>query len=322
MDARCHSTSAPAQKASPSPERTTRARVADVGERLGQLGDQAASKAFRRSGRASVHAQDRARPLSTRSALMCGQLKVRSVIHGPWRGGDAPSGRRGTPRRGRVRPIVDFLAGRGETGWTGILALGTTGEGSLLSATSAGGSPSSTSRPAGGRLDVAVHCGAQTTAKPRRSRARRGGRSGGRGGHPAAVLPVGRRRRSSSTSAPPRTPAPPSLSISMSSRRGAGIRSAVRHRAPALGSAEPRRAEGLRYAFSSASAVSIEGLDIFIGSEPLSRGLAQGAAGTVSGSPPPSRTTSPALPRARSGRRGRGRAAFATRCSSSSSTPR
>ncbi|MGH3022899.1 MAG: dihydrodipicolinate synthase family protein [Gaiellaceae bacterium] len=58
-------------------------------------------------------------------------------------------------------PLVDFLA---EGGLSGVLALGTTGEGILLA-------PSERRRVAelflaacAGRLDVAVHCGAQSTA--------------------------------------------------------------------------------------------------------------------------------------------------------------
>jgi dihydrodipicolinate synthase/N-acetylneuraminate lyase len=58
-------------------------------------------------------------------------------------------------------PYVDFLAGGGVDG---ILALGTTGEGILLSVAERRRAAELFLGAAAGRLDVAVHCGAQTTA--------------------------------------------------------------------------------------------------------------------------------------------------------------
>jgi dihydrodipicolinate synthase/N-acetylneuraminate lyase len=58
-------------------------------------------------------------------------------------------------------PYLDFLA---DGGLDGILALGTTGEGILLSAAERKQAAELFIRAAGNRLDVAVHCGAQTTA--------------------------------------------------------------------------------------------------------------------------------------------------------------
>lgn len=58
-------------------------------------------------------------------------------------------------------PLVDFLA---EAGLDGVLALGTTGEGILLSVSERRRVAELFVEAAAGRLQVAVHCGAQTTA--------------------------------------------------------------------------------------------------------------------------------------------------------------
>lgn len=60
-----------------------------------------------------------------------------------------------------VASLVDFLAG---AGLDGLLALGTTGEGILLSVDERRRVAELFLESAGDRLDVAVHCGAQTTA--------------------------------------------------------------------------------------------------------------------------------------------------------------
>ena len=59
-------------------------------------------------------------------------------------------------------PLVEFLAGRG---LDGILAMGTTGEGILLSPAERRRVTEVFLTACAGRLDVAVHCGAQTTAE-------------------------------------------------------------------------------------------------------------------------------------------------------------
>ena len=58
-------------------------------------------------------------------------------------------------------PLVDFLAG---AGLDGLLALGTTGEGILLTVAERQRVAELFAEAAAGRLHVAVHCGAQTTA--------------------------------------------------------------------------------------------------------------------------------------------------------------
>jgi dihydrodipicolinate synthase/N-acetylneuraminate lyase len=60
-----------------------------------------------------------------------------------------------------VEPYVDFLAAGG---LDGLLALGTTGEGFLLPPDRRRRAAELFVEAAGGRLDVAVHCGAQSTA--------------------------------------------------------------------------------------------------------------------------------------------------------------
>ena len=60
-----------------------------------------------------------------------------------------------------IGPLVDFLAGGG---LDGLLALGTTGEGILLRVDERKRAAERFLEAAGGRLQVAIHCGAQTTA--------------------------------------------------------------------------------------------------------------------------------------------------------------
>jgi dihydrodipicolinate synthase/N-acetylneuraminate lyase len=62
---------------------------------------------------------------------------------------------------GAFGPLVDFLTG---AGLDGLLALGTTGEGILLSVAERRRAAELFVEAAAGRLQVAVHCGAQTTA--------------------------------------------------------------------------------------------------------------------------------------------------------------
>lgn len=69
--------------------------------------------------------------------------------------------REGRIDEGAFRPYVDFLA---DTGLSGLLALGTTGEGILFSVAERQQALELFVAAAAGRLDVAAHCGAQTTA--------------------------------------------------------------------------------------------------------------------------------------------------------------
>src|SRR5688572_16223844 len=69
--------------------------------------------------------------------------------------------REGELDEGAVGPYVDFLAAGG---LNGLLALGTTGEGILFSVAERQRVLEAFVAAAGGRLQVAAHCGAQTTA--------------------------------------------------------------------------------------------------------------------------------------------------------------
>jgi dihydrodipicolinate synthase/N-acetylneuraminate lyase len=67
----------------------------------------------------------------------------------------------GAPDEGGFEPLVQFLI---DGGLNGLLALGTTGEGILLSVPERKRATELFVRAAGGKLDIAAHCGAQTTA--------------------------------------------------------------------------------------------------------------------------------------------------------------
>ena len=123
-------------------------------------------------------------------------------------------------------PYVEFLAAGG---LDGILALGTTGEGILLCArTSAGGRPSSSSRPRRTAFDVAVHCGAQTTSET----VALSEHAAETGAAAVAVIgppyyPLDERALTPTSPRPPR-PARRSRSTSTSSGLGPGTRSRTR----------------------------------------------------------------------------------------------
>ena len=179
-------------------------------------------------------------------------------------------------------PVADFLAAGG---LDGILALGTTGEGILLSRDERRRAAELYLEACRGRLDVAVHCGAQTTADT----VALAEHAASAGASAVAVIP------------PPYFPldedslfehfravaeacAPVSFFLyEFEARSGYAIPQAVIAR---LREAAPNLA-GLKVSdtpFDRVEPYLVEGLDIFIGSEPLlPRGLAKGAAGTVSG---------------------------------------
>jgi dihydrodipicolinate synthase/N-acetylneuraminate lyase len=179
-------------------------------------------------------------------------------------------------------PVAEFLAAGG---LDGILALGTTGEGILLSRDERRRAAELYLEACRGRLEVAVHCGAQTTADT----VALAEHAASAGASAVAVIP------------PPYFPldedslfehfraaaeacAPVSFFLyEFEARSGYAIPQAVIAR---LREAAPNLA-GLKVSdtpFDRVEPYLVEGLDIFIGSEPLlPRGLAKGAAGTVSG---------------------------------------
>jgi dihydrodipicolinate synthase/N-acetylneuraminate lyase len=176
-------------------------------------------------------------------------------------------------------PYVDFLAAGG---LDGILALGTTGEGILLSTAERKRAAELYVEAADGRLQVAVHCGAQTTAD-----------TAALAGHAAevgadAIAVIGPpyfaydeealyRHFAAAADA---SGALPFYLYEFRARAGYSIPLPVIER---LGD----RLAGLKVSnrpFEEVEPYLIDGLDVFIGAESLiEEGLARGAAGSVSG---------------------------------------
>jgi dihydrodipicolinate synthase/N-acetylneuraminate lyase len=193
-----------------------------------------------------------------------------------------------TPLRGdafdvaAVGPYVDFLA---DHGLDGLLALGTTGEGVLFSPEERREITASFVEAAGGKLQVAVHCGAQTT----RETALLAEHAASVGADAVAViappyfaLDEDELLTHFGTAARACAPVPFYL-YEFEARSGYAIPLAVierlRERAPNLA--------GMKVSDSPWERVEpflVEGLDVFIGAEALLvQGLAAGAAGAVSG---------------------------------------
>src|SRR5437868_11757444 len=83
------------------------------------------------------------------------------MLHGALAAALTPLHDDGTLDEGAFEPYVDFLAAGG---LDGLLALGTTGEGFLLPLDRRRRAAELLLEAAGDRLDIAVHCGAQSTA--------------------------------------------------------------------------------------------------------------------------------------------------------------
>jgi dihydrodipicolinate synthase/N-acetylneuraminate lyase len=179
-------------------------------------------------------------------------------------------------------PYLDFLT---EAGLDGILALGTTGEGILLSQAERRQAAELFLAAADGRLQVAVHCGAQTTADT----VALAEHAAAAGAHGVAVIgpPYFRLdaealldhfRRAAAACAPT-----PFYLYEFEAASGYPIPLEVIER---LRNEAPNLA-GLKVSdspFEKVSPYLVEGLDVFIGAEALlDAGLAAGAAGAVSG---------------------------------------
>jgi dihydrodipicolinate synthase/N-acetylneuraminate lyase len=178
--------------------------------------------------------------------------------------------------------IADFLAANG---MDGILALGTTGEGILLEPEERKRAAELYLEACKGRLEVAVHCGAQTTAQTV-ALAAHAAESGASAVAviPPPYFPLGDEALFVHLAAAARACAPvPFFLYEFEVRSGYAIPAAVIERLRA----ETPNLAGLKVSdtpFEQIEPYLIEGLDIFIGSEPLlPRGLSRGAAGTVSG---------------------------------------
>ncbi len=181
-----------------------------------------------------------------------------------------------------IEPYVGFLA---DGGVDGVLVLGTTGEGILFSSEERRRAAELFIRAAAGRLAVAVHCGAQTTAETA-ALAAHAAESGADAvaviGPPYFALDALAMEEHFSAAAAACAPLPFYL-YEFEARTGYAVPSAViervRERAPNL--------RGLKVSDKPWERVEpylIEGLDVFVGAESLvARGLAAGAKGAVSG---------------------------------------
>lgn len=181
-----------------------------------------------------------------------------------------------------VAPYIDFLAGHG---LDGVLVLGTTGEGVLFSPEERWDIAAAFVAAGGDKLQVAVHCGAQTT----RDTALLAEHAASIGADAVAVIappyfPLDDAELVAHFGAAARACAPlPFYLYEFEARSGYAIPLTVierlRERAPNLA--------GMKVSDSPWERVEpylVEGLDVFVGAEALLvRGLAAGAAGAVSG---------------------------------------
>ena len=178
--------------------------------------------------------------------------------------------------------LVEFLA---DTGLDGVFALGTTGEGLLLSVEERRRAAKLFLEASAGRLSVVVHCGAQTTADTI-ALAEHAAAQGADA--VAAVAPpyygfdedeLARHFKAAAAACAP----VPFFLYEIAARSGYAIPLAVVER---LREDVPNLA-GLKVSdtpFERVEPYLVEGLDVFVGSEPLAaKALARGAAGVVSG---------------------------------------
>lgn len=181
-----------------------------------------------------------------------------------------------------IGPVVDFLA-RG--GVDGLLAMGTTGEGILLTTEERRRAVELFVEAAKDQLDVFVHCGAQTTAATVQLAAH----AGEIGADGVAVIgppyfAFDERALVEHFAAAAEACAPtPFYIYEFAARAGYAVPASVidrlRERAPNLVGLKVSDTPWERF-----EPYLIEGLEVFVGPEALiSRGLARGAAGAVSG---------------------------------------
>lgn len=181
-----------------------------------------------------------------------------------------------------VGPYVEFLAGHG---LDGVLALGTTGEGVLFSAEERREIAAAFVEAGRNRLQVAVHCGAQTT----RDTAELAEHAASIGAAAVAVIappyfPLDEDELVAHFEAAAAACAPlPFYLYEFAARSGYAIPLSAVER---LRESVPNLA-GMKVSDSPWEKIEpylVEGLDVFVGAEALlERGLAAGAAGAVSG---------------------------------------
>ena len=179
-------------------------------------------------------------------------------------------------------PLVDFLA---DNGLDGIFALGTTGEGLLLSVDERRRAASLFLEASAGRLAVVVHCGAQTTADS----VALAEDAAAQGADAVAAVappyyPFDEDELARHFTAVARACAPtPFFLYEIAARSGYAIPLTVVARVRE----EASNLAGLKVSdtpFDRVEPYLVEDLDVFVGSEPLAgQALARGAAGIVSG---------------------------------------
>lgn len=179
-------------------------------------------------------------------------------------------------------PLVAFLA---DNGLDGIFALGTTGEGLLLSVEERRRAATLFLEASAGRLAVVVHCGAQTTADTvllAEHAAAEGADAVAAVAPPYYAFDEDELARHFTAAAAACAPVPFFL-YEIAARSGYAIPLTVVER---LREEVPNLA-GLKVSdtpFERVEPYLVEGLDVFVGSEPLAaKALARGAAGVVSG---------------------------------------
>ena len=179
-------------------------------------------------------------------------------------------------------PLVAFLA---DNGLDGVFALGTTGEGLLLSPEERRRAATLFLEASAGRLPVVVHCGAQTTADTvalAEHAAAQGADAVAAVAPPYYGFDEEELARHFAAAAAACAPVPFFL-YEIAARSGYAIPLTVVER---LREDVPNLA-GLKVSdtpFDRVEPYLVEGLDVFVGSEPLAaKALARGAAGVVSG---------------------------------------
>jgi dihydrodipicolinate synthase/N-acetylneuraminate lyase len=257
-------------------------RGADVGERVRELGDERGVEGVPPLRPRQRDPQDRSVTLGSERAHGA-ELRVRQVVRGALAAAVTPLRDDGEGLdEDAFGPYVDFLA---DNRLDGIFALGTTGEGLLLSLEERKRAAQLFVESAGARLGVVVHCGAQTT-RDTVALCEHAAELGA--GGVAAVGPpyfaftppelAAHFRAAAGACAPV-----PFYIYEFEARAGYAVPldvvNTLRDELPNL--------QGLKVSdapFDRVEPYLIEGLDVFVGSEPLvPQALERGAAGTVSG---------------------------------------
>jgi dihydrodipicolinate synthase/N-acetylneuraminate lyase len=258
------------------------ARVSDVGEGVGERSDQRGVEGVPSLRPRNRHAENLVITFDSEHAHWR-ELKVHRMLAGALAAAVTPLRDGGSALDDEAfEPYVDFLVGGG---LDGMLALGTTGEGILLSLEERQRAAERFISTARGRLQVAIHCGAQTTD----ATVALVKHAAGAGADAVAVIAppyfqLDEEALLAHFDAAAQAAAPvPFYVYEFERASGYAVPPSVverlRERAPNLA--------GLKVSdrpFDRVAPYLIEGLDVFIGAESLiAQGLDAGAAGAVSG---------------------------------------